>query len=95
MKKKFILIIITILCLFVTSCNVTKCDGCFGNKTTFDFTLTYENALVKIGDEWVDLQVIQWNDYEGEQIQLQLKDGTILLVHSANCILYSGELPKV
>lgn len=89
------ILIIGISIFFIFSdFNYTSCDGCYGNKTTFDFTKTYEHALIKIEDEWVTVDVEQWNDYEGEQIQLLLKDGTVLLIHSQNCILYTGTLPE-
>lgn len=93
MKRLVLIFVLIFSCLFFISCNQTECDGCFGNKTTFDFTMTYENAYIKVGEEWMTVEVKQWNDYEGEQIQLVLKDGTVLLLHSSNCILYSGTLP--
>lgn len=97
--KKFIRTSIFIFVAFMSlslmsGCNATDCDGCEGNKTTFDFTKTYEHALIKVKDEWITVEVKQWNDYEGEQIQLLLKDGTVLLINSNSCILYSGTLPE-
>lgn len=65
--------------------------GC--NKQIIDLNLKFTNAYVKIGENWIDLKISTWADYEGEQIQLKLVDGTVLIVHSANCILYKGELP--
>jgi hypothetical protein len=50
---------------------------------------------VKIGEEWKDIDITQWKNYEdGEQLQLKLPDGTVLIVHSGNCILYKGKLPN-
>lgn len=95
MKKIRLIIIFLVLVITLVGCNATSCDGCYGNKTTFDFTKTYEHALVKIKDKWVTLDIKQWNDYEGEQIQLLLNDGTIILTTAYNCILYSGDLPEV
>lgn len=95
MRRLFIIIAIFTICLFSFGCNQTECDGCFGNQTTFDFTKTYEHAYVKIGEKWTVVDVKQWNDYEGEQIQIVLQDGTVLLFSSVNCILFSGELPTV
>lgn len=88
MKKKFLVLILAIMlvCTLVLS-------GC--NKQIIDLNLKFTNAYVKIGEEWVDLKIFTWTDYEdGEQIQLKLTDGTVLIVHSANCILYNGNLPK-
>lgn len=95
MKRLIVIFTLLVSIFLFTSCNQTECDGCFGNQTTFDFTKTYEHAYVKIGEEWVKLEVKQWTDYEGEQIQIVLPDGTVMLLHSANCILYSGDLPTV
>lgn len=47
-----------------------------------------------MGDDWIDLAISKWKDYDGEQLQLILQDGTVLLVSSVNCILYNGTLPK-
>ena len=84
--KKFVAIIfmlVAILCF----------TGC-GNQQIFDTNYTFTNAYVKIGDEWKDLKIKTWADYDGEQLQLKLQDGTVLVVHSANCILYNGKLPQ-
>lgn len=86
--KKRILILLSVVtvgftCLF---------SGC--NKQMVDLNLKFNKAYVKVGNEWVDLDIKTWTDYEdGEQIQLKLKDGTVMIVHSANCILYNGNLP--
>ncbi len=90
MKKVLtILIIVTIISIMVL-CLV----GC--NKQLVDLKLKFTRAYVKVGEDWVDVEVSKWSDYEdGDQLQLILSDGTILLVHSNNCILYNGTLPKV
>ena len=86
--KKFLAIIATLV--LSTVCFT----GC-GNQQMFDTNYTFKKAYVKIGDEWKDLEVKTWTDYEdGEQLQLKLKDGTVFIVHSANCILYDGTLPR-
>ena len=88
MKKRLLVILAT---LFVSFGCLAGC-----NKQIIDLNYKFTNAYVKIGDEWVDLELNSWTDYEdGEQIQLTLKDGTVMIVHSANCILYKGELPEV
>lgn len=83
--KKFLVLIATLVL------SITCLVGC--NQQVFDFNYRFDKAYVKIGNEWKDVSVKTWNDYEGEQIQLTLQDGTVLVVHSANCILYNGELP--
>lgn len=85
MKKILLLTIMIMCCLAFTGCN----------KQIIDLNYKFTNAYVKIGEDWVDLNISTWTDYEdGEQIQLRLADGTVLIVHSANCILYKGKLPN-
>lgn len=84
MKKIAIIILIIIsICMF-TACNYQLVD----------LNYKYTNALIKIGEKWMDVEIKAWRDYDGEQIQLTLEDETILLVCSVNCILYNGKLPK-
>lgn len=94
MRKSLITkLIIIFLLLIVICCSVVLC-GCNGcNRQMFDTTYNYNKAYVKIGEEWIDLEIRSWRDYDGEQLQLKLSDGSILLVSSFNCILYYGELP--
>ncbi len=75
------IIVIIVLCL--TACN----------KTVFDTKYKFEKAHIRINDEWFDVNVSKWNDYEGEQIQLILTDGSVIVIHSRDCILYNGTLP--
>lgn len=93
MKKSLtIKLIIIVLFTVILSCSVLcGCNGC--NYQILDTTYYYNKAYVKIGEEWVDLEIRTWDDYEGEQLQIKLIDGSILLVSSYNCILYYGELP--
>ena len=78
-----ILLVIMVLCL--TACN----------KQIFDTKYKFTNAYIKVGDEWVDVEIEKWNDYEdSDQLQIILKDGTIIYTTSINCILYKGTLPK-
>lgn len=88
MKKKILTLIIICLMIFMP----LVISGC--NYQMLDFNYTFTKAYVKIGDEWKDLEIIRWCDYEGEQLQLTLKDGTVMVVSSINCILYSGNLPR-
>lgn len=84
--KKLLTVIVTLMLTF--TCFV----GC--NKQMIDLNLKFNKAYVKVGEEWIDLEIKTWTDYEdGEQIQLRLANGTTMIVHSANCILYNGSLP--
>ena len=85
MKKFVVTILMLILMLCFTSCS---------NRQVFDTNFVFTKAYVKIGEEWQDVKIKTWKDYEGEQLQLKLQDGTVLIVHAANCILYNGTLPQ-
>ncbi len=90
MKRKHLVTIAVLIALLVLTVMVlTAC-----NKQILDFNLKFDRAYVKIGDEWKDVAIKSWNDYDGEQIQITLQDGTVILTSSVNCILYKGELPK-
>lgn len=84
-KNIILLFAIVALCLFpLVSCN----------KQIYDFNYEYTRAYIKVGEEWIDIPISKWCDYEGEQIQITLTDGSVILTSSYNCILYKGNLPK-
>ena len=82
--------ILAIIATFTLS--IMCLSGC--NQQLIDLNYEFNRAHVKVGNEWKDVSVKTWSDYEGEQLQLTLQDGTVLVVHSANCILYNGTLPR-
>lgn len=95
-KSKVFLVILVVLLLIVVLTFCTSCTGSSNigyNKQLFDLNQKYTHAYVRVGDSWVDVEIESWNDYEGEQIQITLTDGSVLLVNSVNCILYIGNLP--
>lgn len=62
-------------------------SGC-GNMDMFDTNYTFNKAYVR----WLDgtmkvIDIKQWCDYEGKQIQIIGKDGNIYLVNSVNSVL--------
>ena len=70
------------------------------NKDIFDFNCTFDQAIVTINGKTIKLDIEQWTDYEGEQLQLRLTDGSVILVSAnyttliqtnakGNCELYS------
>lgn len=91
MKKNIIVLLVLLITCF---CIATLC-GCQGgcNKDIIDWQYAYTRAYVKIGNEWKDIAIKQWTDYEGEQIQITLYDNSKILTSSINCILYYGKLP--
>lgn len=60
--------------------------GC--NKQMIDLTYEYSQAQIKMPDGTViEGKVDSWNDYEGDQLQVEI-NGTTYLVHSSNVILW-------
>jgi hypothetical protein len=71
------LILITLLVL---------CTGC--NQTIIDLNYKFDRAIIEMpGGEVVEIELKEWGDYDGEQLQLIAKDGTVYLVSSNNCVL--------
>lgn len=80
--KKIIQIIII---LVIAAAGLFILTGC--NKQIIDTTYTYNKAIVYLGNEKLEIEIKKWNDYEGEQIQIVAKDGTVYLVSMNNTIL--------
>lgn len=59
--------------------------GC--NRTMVDLNYHFDRAILKVGEEWVEVKVKKWNDYDGEQLQIIAEDGTVYLTSSFNCTL--------
>lgn len=82
MKKKILLLILAII-------SITTLTSC--NKQIFD--LNYKFDKVHLHQEGKCYEIDKWNDYEGEQLQVILKDGTVLLVSNVNADLINGNCP--
>lgn len=78
-KLKIVLLIIIMIA------GVMLLTGC--NKDMWDTNYTFTKAITYIGNEKIEIDIKQWSDYEGEQIQIIGKDGKIYLVSSFNTIL--------
>ena len=91
MKKRIIVLLVLIVTIATLLITASCQGGC--NKEIFDLQYAYNRAYIKVGEEWVDISIKSWTDYEGEQLQITLHDGSKILVSSINCILYYGELP--
>ena len=73
----------------VSICALAAClvSGC-GNMDMCDTNYTYHRAIVKWPDGSVkEIEVKQWLDYEGEQVQILGGDGKIYLVSMNNAVL--------
>lgn len=89
MKNKKI--VVRAVCLAIAALALVlilcMCVGC-GNQTVLDTNYKFDRAIVEMpGGEVVEIELKQWGDYDGEQLQLIAKDGTIYLVNSVNCVL--------
>lgn len=78
--KKRIIIAIAALC----SC-ATMLTGC--NYDLIDTNYSYDKAVITLNGKTIVVDVDKWTDYEGEQLQIITKDGTVILTSSYNCIL--------
>ncbi|MBP3332542.1 MAG: hypothetical protein IKM18_01030 [Clostridia bacterium] len=79
MKKIYAIILAAVMLVSLSAC---------GNYDAFDTVYTYDYAIVSFPDGTTQtIELEQWTDYEGEQIQITAKDGTVYLVNSVNCVL--------
>lgn len=63
-----------------------------GNKTAWDTKYTFNKAIVILNDGTkMEIEIEKWKDFEGEQIQIQGKDGKTYLVSSYNTILVNDK----
>lgn len=78
--KKFIVALAALMTMFALA-------GC-GNMDMIDTVYTYDYAIVAFPDGTTQtIDIKKWGTYEGEQIQIEAKDGTIYLTNSFNCVL--------
>ena len=74
--------IIAIVVIFITSC----LTGC--NKQIIDLTYSYNYAIIQLPDGTIkEGKIASWSDYDGEQLQVKFKDGTVHLTSSYRCEL--------
>ena len=63
MKRKILAL------LAVVTLGIGCVAGC--NKQVVDLNLRFDRAKIQVGEEWVDVKIKSWTDYEdGEQFQL-------------------------
>lgn len=82
----FILIFIIVVCFSVYKIIYS---GTVGNKQLVDMNYSFNKAIIKIGNEEIELKIKKWNDYEGEQIQIITEDNKVYLTSANNIILIS------
>lgn len=81
MKKLKVFILIGFMMI-----GILMLTGC-GNRDMFDTNYTYTKAITYLGNERIEIEIKQWKDYEGEQIQIIGTDGKTYLVSSFNTML--------
>ena len=82
MRKLLSLSLIAIISLIsLTSCN----------KQVFDFNYKFDKVHLHEAGKCYKIQ--KWNDYEGEQLQVILEDGTVIIVSNYNADLINGNCP--
>lgn len=93
--KPYISIILSIMAIVLsltTLSNINVNAWGYSNKQYYDFNNYFNKAIINIGDETIEVDVMYWTDYEdGEQIQVIDEDGTVYLTNSFNCTLINDE----
>ena len=74
-----------ILLVIVLGISVFALSAC--NMDIIDTNYTFDKCITYIGDERLEIEIKKWKDYDGEQIQIEAKDGTIYLVSMNNSML--------
>lgn len=77
-----VLIIVSLIC-------ISFFPQIAGNKSWIDTQYRFTKAYITTGNQVIEVDIKKWNDYEGEQIQIISKDGTVYLVSSFNTVLIS------
>jgi hypothetical protein len=79
--KKFTAIF-ALICIAATML-LTSC-----NQGIIDMTYKYDKAIIQLANgEVVEVEIAKWYDYDGEQLQIVGKDGTVYLTSSYRCDL--------
>ena len=75
-------IVLVGLVIFAIGC----CSRC--NKQIVDTTYTFNKAIIRLQDNSiVSGEIDSWKDYDGDQLQIKMKNGTTYLVHANNATL--------
>lgn len=80
-NKKIISMILTLALLIGMALGLTGC-----NKQVIDFDYTYNKLYCNYNGDKFELDIDQWKDYDGEQIQIKA-NGKKYLVSANQCYL--------
>lgn len=64
-------------------------SGC--NYQLVDLTYNYNKVHIYNANRCFEIK--KWTDYEGEQLQVQLNDDSMILLSSMDCMLIKGVCP--
>ena len=94
MKKLILIILIVAIAVMFTACDGVSDNDNYSNDIVKG-NVVYTHAHINVGGDFVNVEISRWGffDARSDVIQLELKDGTILVVDAENCILYNGTLP--
>lgn len=62
----------------ISATSLTAC----GNYTMLDTKYDFNKAIIFSGDHATIIEIDKWSDYDGEQIQIQTKDGMFIITSS-------------
>lgn len=88
--KKYIssIKIVAIIVIIIFALCLSACDN-----RSYDTKYTYNKAHIRVNDVWFDVDIVAWREFAHEQLVLVINDGTEMIIHSRDCILYNGTLP--
>lgn len=91
-KKIAIILLIVAMAVMFTACDgVNDNDNYYNDR--INVNVFYSHAYINIGGDFVNVEISRWAFFSGRDvIQLELKDGTTLVIDAENCILYNGTL---
>lgn len=79
--KKIKLLLVSLLTLGLCSCN----------KQIIDWDLKFDKIHINSTNKCYKIK--SWTDYDGEQFQVKLEDGSTMVISSVNCQLIKGTCP--
>ena len=93
MKKLILILLIVAIAVMFTACDGVSDNDNYSNDIVKG-NVVYTHAYINVGGDFVNVEISRWGFFSTRDvIQLELKDGTILVVDAENCILYNGTLP--
>ena len=86
--KKIICVLCSLLLGFTLATTIPVETNALGNRSWFDTTYTFTEAVVFRADGEEHVHIKAWCDYENsDMIQITLENGDTYLTHSSNVIL--------